>query len=154
MQYIRKSGMIDINDAIERGLIIFNEKEIHGARKNKFWFNDYNWMYKEVDNEYGTYEEYAEVLCYEISKLLNIDCAEYDLATHNGKKGIITRSVINSNEKMVSGTELLKTVYEDYFAPKLLLHSKFKALLNEFNIISFNEYENLSERDKDSFNKK
>ena len=154
MQYIRKNGMIDVNDAMEKGLIVFDETEIHGARKNKFWFNDYTWMYKEVDNEYGTYEEYSEIICYELSKLLNISSAEYDLATYNGKRGVITRSVTDSDKKMISGTEILNDVFEDYFVPKIYLYDDFIKLLNYFQINSINDYEKLSENDKDNFNKK
>ena len=47
MERVRRNGMIDINAAIEQGLIQYNEAEVHGARKNKFWFNNYTWMYKE-----------------------------------------------------------------------------------------------------------
>lgn len=154
MQYIRKNGMIDINDAIEKGLIVYDEAELHGARPNKFWFNNYNWMYKDVDNEYKTYEEYAELICYELSKLLNINCAEYDLATYNDRKGVITRSVVKSNEKMIAGTEILNNVYEEYFVPKMLLYNKFIELINSFNIISFNDYLNLSLDDQKNFSKK
>ena len=154
MQYLRKNGMIDINDAIERGLIVFNEEERQGARKNKFWFNNYQWMYKEVDNDYGTYEEYSEVICYEIAKLLGIDCAEYDLATHNGKKGVITRSVVNSDEKIFSGTEVLNFVFEDYFVPRILLYENFIRLLDSYKIASYDDYEGLSDSDKNDFNKK
>ena len=55
MERVRRNGMIDINAAIEQGLIQYNEAEVHGARKNKFWLNNYTWMYKEVDNDYNTY---------------------------------------------------------------------------------------------------
>ena len=42
MERVRRNGMIDINAAIEQGLIQYNEAEVHGARKNKFWFNNIN----------------------------------------------------------------------------------------------------------------
>lgn len=153
MQYIRKNGMIDIDDAIERGIILPNEPELHGARKNKFWFNDYEWMYKEVDNDYSTYEEYAELICYEIAKLLQINNAEYDLATYQGKKGVITRSVVNKNEKIVSGTELLTQVYENYFVPKMHLYEKFIELSSSFQLDTIEDYEKLSDNKKEEFNK-
>jgi len=155
MQYIRKNGMIDVNDAMEKGLIVFSEKEIHGARKNKFWFNKHTWMYKEVDNEYGTYEEYSEIICYELAKLLNISNAEYDLATYNEKRGVITRSVTDpEKENMISGTEVLTDVFDDYFVPKIHLYNNFIDLLSKFQINSFSDYEKLSDNDKKDFNKK
>ena len=133
MEQVRRNGMIDINAALEQGLIQYNEAEVHGARKNKFWFNNYTWMYKEVDNDYNTYEEYAEVICYELSKLLSIRSAEYDLASFKGKKGVITRSVINDSDKLIHGTELLNEVYEDYFVLKQTLHKSFKNLLEQYH---------------------
>lgn len=154
MERVRRNGMIDINAAIEQGLIQYNEAEVHGARKNKFWFNNYTWMYKEVDNDYNTYEEYAEIICYELSKLLSIRSAEYDLASFNGKKGVITRSVINDNEKLIHGTELLNEVYEDYFVLKQTLHKSFKNLLEQYNIKTLEEFHKLPEQDKISFQEK
>lgn len=153
MDYIRKNGMIDINDALEKGLIVYNEPEVHGARKNKFWFNNYTWMYKEVDNDYNTYEEYAEIICYELSKLLNIKSAEYDLATYNGKKGVITKSVTKDNEKLIHGTELLNEVYEDYFVLKQTLNRNFKHLLNQFKINDYDDIKKLPNHEQEKIHK-
>lgn len=151
MDYIRVNGMIDINDAIGKGLIQYNEAEVHGARKNKFWFNDYTWMYKEVDNEFNTYEEYAELICYELSKLLNIRAAEYDLATFNGKKGVITRSVIGKNEKLIHGTELLNEVYEDFFVLKQTLNKNFQYLLKNYQIETIEDLDKLPQEVRNDF---
>ena len=151
MGYIRVNGMIDINDAIGKGLIQYNEAEVHGARKNKFWFNDYTWMYKEVDNEFNTYEEYAELICYELSKLLNIRAAEYDLATFNGKKGVITRSVIGKNEKLIHGTELLNEVYEDFFVLKQTLNKNFQYLLKNYQIETIEDLDKLPQEVRNDF---
>ena len=151
MDYIRVNGMIDINDAIGKGLIQYNEVEVHGARKNKFWFNDYTWMYKEVDNEFNTYEEYAELICYELSKLLNIRAAEYDLATFNGKKGVITRSVIGKNEKLIHGTELLNEVYEDFFVLKQTLNKNFQYLLKNYQIETIEDLDKLPQEVRNDF---
>ena len=151
MDYIRVNGMIDINDAIGKGLIQYNEAEVHGARKNKFWFNDYTWMYKEVDNEFNTYEEYAELICYELSKLLNIRAAEYDLATFYGKKGVITRSVIGKNEKLIHGTELLNEVYEDFFVLKQTLNKNFQYLLKNYQIETIEDLDKLPQEVRNDF---
>ena len=151
MDYIRVNGMIDINDAIGKGLIQYNEAEVHGARKNKFWFNDYTWMYKEVDNEFNTYEEYAELICYELSKLLNVRAAEYDLATFNGKKGVITRSVIGKNEKLIHGTELLNEVYEDFFVLKQTLNKNFQYLLKNYQIETIEDLDKLPQEVRNDF---
>ena len=154
MDYKRINGMIDIDKALDTGAIVYNEAETNGVRKNKFWFNDYTWMYKEVDNDYNTYEEYSEVICYELAKLLGIECAEYDLATYKNKKGVITRSIVKPNEKIVSGTELLNTVFEGYFVPKIVLYEDFMDLLKEYNISSYEEYLKLSKDDKTVFSVK
>lgn len=151
MEYVRVNGMIDINDAILKGLVKYDEPEYHGTRKNKFWFNDYTWMYKDVDNEFDTYEEYAEVLSYEIAKLVGISCAEYDLATFNGNKGVITKSVVPKGEKIISGTELLTTVYNEYMVNIINQFNCFKDLLEKYNINSYEECELLDYERKKSF---
>ena len=143
MQYIRKNGMIDINEALSSGKIVFDEFEKHGTRKNKFWFNHYQWMYKDTCNEYETYEEYAELICYELAKLFQIECAEYDLATYNGNKGVITKSVVKENEKIVSGTELLSTVFDEYFYLKQKLYENYKELIKHYTINSIEELQKL-----------
>ena len=154
MEVKRINGMIDINDAIEKGLIQYNEAEVHGARKNKFWFNNYTWMYKEVDNDYNTYEDYAEIICYELSKLFNIKSAKYDLATFNGRRGVVTKSVINENEKLIHGTELLNEVYEDYFVLKQTLHMNFEHLLFQYQIKTVEDFEQLPSDKKEAFSNK
>ncbi len=139
MDYKRDKGRIDVNDAITRGLIVFDEEETHGARKNKFWFNDYQWLYKDVDNLYSTYEDYAELISYEIAKLLGMNCAEYDLASYNGKRGVISKSVVGKGKKIVSGTSLLSTVFDEYFTSRVVLNKKFKELLEKYSITSLDD---------------
>ena len=48
MDFIRNDGRIDIVTEIENGNIVEDEEEQRGARLNKFWFNDYRYMYKDV----------------------------------------------------------------------------------------------------------
>lgn len=153
MEYIRTNGMIDIDDAIKKGLIKYSEKEVHGARTNKFWFNDYTWLYKDVDNDYGTYEEYAEVICYELAQVLNFHCAEYHLATHNGRKGVISKSVLNENEELIHGTQILTEIFEDYFILKMKLYKSYKELLEYYDISNYEGYLLLEEQEQQLFKK-
>ena len=61
------------------------------------------------------YEDYAELIGYEFAKLLGMNCAQYDLAIFNDNLGVITKSIVNEDrETMVSGSEIISTVYTDY----------------------------------------
>ena len=85
----RVNGRINIDKAMEEKSIRYDEAEQRGARENKFWFNKYSYMYKDVYEK--TYEDYAELIAYEIAKLLGIKCAQYDLAIYNTSKGGLLR---------------------------------------------------------------
>ena len=119
MLFKRVEGRIDINNEIENGNIVVNEEEQRGARTNKFWFNNYEYMYKDVYQL--TYEDYAEMIAYKIADQLGLECAKYDLAIFNGNRGVITENIIkdNNNEEMLSGTEIIAMVYTEYFLPNL-----------------------------------
>ena len=117
MDFIRKDGRIDIDTEIENGNIVEDEEEQRGARLNKFWFNNYRYMYKDVYQ--FTYEDYAEMIASKLANKLNIKCAKYDLAIHNGNIGVITESLIedNTNEELISGQEIMNRVYTEYIQP-------------------------------------
>lgn len=50
---------------------------------------------------------YEEVIGYNILKFLGIDACYNDLAILDGKKGIISKALINNKGKLISGSELL-----------------------------------------------
>ncbi len=117
MIFKRTNGRVDINSEISNGNITVDEEEQRGARANKFWFNNYRYMYKDVYPL--AYEDYAEIIAHKLASYLGIECASYDLAIYNGNAGVITKNLIedNENEELLSGTEVITQVYSEYILP-------------------------------------
>ena len=150
LEKYRENGRININKAKEEQVIKFSDTEQRGARKNKFWFNNHKMMYKDIYPE--TYEDYAELIGYEFAKLLGMNCASYDLAIYNGNFGVITKSIVNEDrEAMVSGSEIISTVYTDYILILFYLLNEFKNLLKKYNINNYSEYLLLDDNSKVEF---
>lgn len=144
MAFKRVEGRIDINYEIENRNIVVDEEEQRGTRTNKFWFNNYEYMYKDVYQL--TYEDYAEIIAYKLAEQVGINCAKYDLAIFNGNKGVITENLIkdNENEEMISGTEIISMVYTEYFIPRLYIIEKYHELITQYNAKNIYEFSNLS----------
>lgn len=144
MLFERINGRININGEIDRGNIIIDEEEQRGARTNKFWFNNYEFMYKDVYPL--TYEDYAEMIASKLAKRLGIECASYDLAIFNNNIGVITRNLINDNEneELLSGTEIITQVYTEYIVPINKNIEEYCKLINEYNAKNVFEFSQLS----------
>lgn len=83
--------------------------------KTKFWFRDENGrhvLFKE--GRPGTGENWAEKVCCEICRLLNIPHAEYELAKWKNRSGVITPTFVPENARLVLGNELLGRIIKDY----------------------------------------
>ena len=143
MLFKRVEGRIDINNEIQAGNIVVNEEEQRGARTNKFWFNNYEYMYKDVYQL--TYEDYAEIIAHKLAEQLGLECAKYDLAIFNGNRGVITENLIkdNENEEMLSGTEIISMVYTEYFLPILNVIEKYQELIIQYNAKNIYEFSSL-----------
>ena len=150
LEKYRENGRININKAKEEQVIKYSDTEQRGARKNKFWLNNHKMMYKDIYPE--TYEDYAELIGYEFAKLLGMNCAQYDLAIFNDNLGVITKSIVNEDrETMVSGSEIISTIYTDYILILFYLLNEFKSLLKKYNINNYSEYLMLEDNFKISF---
>ncbi len=123
-EQLRFKGRIDINNGIKTNLITIDEEETIGAR-NKFWFNNYEYLFKEI--YIGSFEDYAELIADELASFLNISCASYDLAIYNGKKGVITKNFVNEDDgyELISGTEIINEVYQKYICPLKAICEKY-----------------------------
>ena len=130
---LRENGRINISKGISNGIIHKSEIELEGAR-NKFWFNDCKYMFKEIFE--GSYEDYAELISSELAKEFGIECAIYDLATCDGKLGVITKNFVNEDlgEELISGTVIINEVYQMYILPLQEICAKYFAILDKFNI--------------------
>lgn len=80
--------------------------------KNKFWFQDQTFLYKEATPNTG--EDWAEKIASELCTFLRLPHAEYDLATYNGKHGIISRSFVPEGGILIPGNEVLAPLVPDY----------------------------------------
>lgn len=83
--------------------------------KTKFWFRDQNgrsMLFKE--GRPGTGENWAEKVCCEICRLIDIPHADYDLAVWKESKGVVTPSFVPEGARLVFGNELLAKIIDDY----------------------------------------
>jgi hypothetical protein len=85
--------------------------------KSKFWYkNDQNELFlfkatlttdKEGNDIQRYGEDWAEKIACEITKLLNIPAANYDLAIFRGQAGIITKNFVGTKENMLYGNSII-----------------------------------------------
>ncbi|CAJ2375711.1 MAG: HipA domain-containing protein [Gammaproteobacteria bacterium] len=59
-------------------------------------------------------ENWAEVVCYRIAKLLGIPCAEYKLVKFADKHGVLSTSFLGNGEEFKSANKRLASEYSDY----------------------------------------
>lgn len=85
------------------------------STKGGFWFRDRNLalcLCKEATPNTG--EDWAEKIASELCALLRLPHAEYDLATYNDKRGIISRSFVPEGGILIVGNEALTRIVPDY----------------------------------------
>ncbi len=84
--------------------------------KYKFWYRDANAslsLFKEGRPNTG--ENWAEKIACELAAEIHMPHAFYELAVYENKKGVITRSLVENNARVIHGNELLpayNSVYE------------------------------------------
>jgi hypothetical protein len=87
--------------------------------KEKFWVMDPNgtqWLFKyarERDDRVRD-EDWAECLVRMLAGLLEVPTAEVRLATCDAKRGVISRSVVPSGQRLEHGNELLAATWPGY----------------------------------------
>ncbi len=83
--------------------------------KAKFWYRDESGcrvLFKE--GRPGTGENWAEKVCCEICRLLDLPHAEYNLAVWRDRKGVVTPTFVPKGGSLVLGNELLARIIDDY----------------------------------------
>jgi hypothetical protein len=94
---------------------VYDRQESLGT-KEKFWFNHQELgrcLYKKSRSNIAG-EDWSEKIATELSRLLKLPHAEYELATCNSEYGIISRSFVPENGNLVLGNEILARIYSDY----------------------------------------
>ena len=76
----------------------------HHKKTNHYWvyLNGEEYYFKPTNNYYN------ELISYHALSLLGIDACFCDLAILNGEKGIISKSIRKENNKLISGSQILK----------------------------------------------
>jgi hypothetical protein len=84
--------------------------------KDKFWYDSGVFLFKQV--RYGTGEDWAEKICAELARRLDLPHAEYDLAqweTADGSvRGVRSRNFCPPGAALTLGNELLAEADPDY----------------------------------------
>lgn len=83
--------------------------------KYKFWYRDKDFgltLFKE--GRPGTGENWSERIASELAHQLNMPHATYELATYEGCQGVVSRSLVDRNARIIHGNELLASLTTDY----------------------------------------
>lgn len=83
--------------------------------KEKFWFHDSQLglcLYKKARENTG--EDWAEKMTAELCKLMKLPSAEYELAIYDNQKGVLSKSFLPQNARLVTGNEILASQFPDY----------------------------------------
>jgi len=105
------------------------------GKRKKFWFN--NCMFKYQKN--GSLESYAEIFASLLLQKIKISCAEYCFGYYENSVGVITKSFLNSSEKLISGADLFIDVYEniadysDSSISKMMIKNNVVDISNSIN---------------------
>lgn len=75
------------------------------GKRNKIFLFDNNIIHKEKKN--NSFENFAEVFCYQFLKKLDINVAEYYFSKYKNNDGVITKNFIGSDEIFIDGTDLI-----------------------------------------------
>lgn len=101
-----ENGSLVLDDKIDLNELPIDAREGMGTEeREKFWFKTQDgkaYMFKSCVDGIDNYGIYSEIIAAEVAKKLNIPCANYELATINGQKGIITESIVKDDEDMIT----------------------------------------------------
>lgn len=78
--------------------------------KFKFWYQDESYglsLFKE--GRPGTGENWAEKIASELAKTIEMPHAFYELAVYENHQGVVSRSLVNRDARVIHGNELLPT---------------------------------------------
>ena len=94
--------------------------------KKKFWFqfpqdpDDY-WLFKFPKENTG--EHWAEKIAAEIAGLLDIECAQVELATFSNEQGSVCKAFTGDGRELVHGNQMLARFIRDYDPEATFRHS-------------------------------
>ncbi|MGB3493208.1 MAG: hypothetical protein WBA57_10795 [Elainellaceae cyanobacterium] len=109
------------------------ESEVMGT-KEKFWFRNQEselCLYKKARPNTG--EDWSEKIAAELSQLIGLPHADYELAVFRGDRGIISPSFLPKNGSLVPGNEVLAKLMPDY--PKAIRSPSCHSINNIFQAL-------------------
>lgn len=97
-----------------------------------FWLEiDGEEYYFKVETEF---EQYMELFCEELAKVLKISTISYDLAYYDGLKGVISKDMNPNGEGKIKIGTILKKYYNDVICENPALFSNEIFLENAYNL--------------------
>lgn len=84
------------------------------GNKTKYWLKRNEERYLLKIGRPNTGENWAEKVTCELAELLGLPHANYDLAIWKQQMGVITKTIVPSNGRLVMGNELLSMTYNAY----------------------------------------
>lgn len=84
--------------------------------KEKFWIKHEGRLQLLKFGREGTGEDWAEKVACELSQLLQLPHANYDLVKYNGRCGVLTPSIVQEGERLILGNEIINSVSSGYDA--------------------------------------
>lgn len=105
--------------------------------KEKFWFHHEELglcLYKKARQNTG--EDWSEKIAAELCQIIQLPHAEYELASFNNEKGIVSKSFLPENSSLVTGNEILAQIFSDY--PENISDLSQHTLNNVFRVFTNN----------------
>lgn len=102
--------------------------------KQKFWFNHSEFgrsLWKAARPNTG--EDWSEKIAEQFALQLGLPCARYEFADCDGKKGVITPTIVPEEASLILGNELLVAQESNYPAPGTV--SKFRTSQHTIEIV-------------------
>ncbi len=94
------------------------------GRSEKIWLQNpdtgQTGLFK-FEKDEGTTDHISECIAYDLSRLLDIPCAKFELGTYNGREGSISYNIIQRNgENLIEGIYFISSLYPGYDSEKFI----------------------------------
>lgn len=94
------------------------------GRSEKIWLHNpdtgQTGLFKFKKDE-GTTDHVSECIAYDLSCLLDIPCAKFELGTYNGREGSISYNIIQRNDEyLMEGIYFISSIYPSYDSEKFI----------------------------------
>lgn len=144
-QEVTISGLFPIRDISD--LVPEGPEQLGTKEKSWFAYSEKRWHWDFKGDRFlfkagreGTGENCAEKIACELCKLIGLPHAEYDLAIHQGKRGVITPNFVPKGARLELGNEILARYVSGYEKTKRFSQTQH-TLTRVFGLIRRKEVE-------------